>query len=438
MDLEGTLHQEIVSSQWRTIELLERMPEREARHVVADEFRAQYRDALAHLPKLTPWPKLPQRNLRVYRNRANQTRVWRVCQYLSSDDRILDIGMGHGWMPGTLALAVRPRTYAGVDLTDSKFDSVREMAEVNGIDTSRWFLGVKDLYDLTPEWVSQHDPTIVLLLEVLEHLPNPDRALQTIAGAISPDAQLLFSVPMLGRVEACWGHVSLFDTHRVRRLCENAGLTVHWVEPVANTWQLLLVSRSSTPPARVASLARRERAASTVRPDGDLGPVLPPDGDPAFHRVSLKPTTLAPSAWVRGLSEHGISNHSTGGVRLDARAEGGLPRSRRYAGLALPVHGMRVLRIELAVPEPRGVTRLFVEGRDGDGRRTVRWDFAPTWRRRIRPKDTTYVLRPGSRTAGFKPVDASNPGATTVLEVVAQLKPRARASVVLRRAAYVR
>jgi 2-polyprenyl-3-methyl-5-hydroxy-6-metoxy-1,4-benzoquinol methylase len=438
MDPEGTQHQEIVPSQWRTIEMLERMSEREARRVVADDFRAQYRDALAHLPRLTPWPKLPQRNLRVYRNRANQTRVWRVCQFLSSDDRILDIGMGHGWLPGTLALAVQPQSYSGVDITDSKFDSVREMAEVNGIDASGWFLGVKDLYDLTPEWVSQHDPTIVLLLEVLEHLPDPDKALRTIADAISPDTQLLFSVPMLGRVEACWGHVSLFDANRVRQLCEKAGLTVHWVEPVANTWQLLLVSRSSTPPARVASLARRGYAASMVGPDGDLGPALPPRGDPAFHRVSLKPDSLATSAWGSGLAERSVSSHDKGGVRLVARAEQGLPGSKRYASLAFPVHGLRVLRIELALPEPRGVRRLLVEGRDDDGRRTVRWDFAPTWRWRLRPEETTYVLRPGQPTAGFSPVDASNPDATGVLEVVVQLKPRARACIVLRRAAYVR
>jgi hypothetical protein len=312
------------------------------------------------------------------------------------------------------------------------------MAEVNGIDASGWFLGVKDLYDLTPEWVSRHDPTIVLLLEVLEHLPDPERALRTIADAISPDTQLLFSVPMLGRVEACWGHVSLFDASRVRQLCQDAGLTVLWVEPVANTWQLLLVSRSSTPPARVASLARRDHGTLVVGPDNDLGPLPPSRNDPAFHRVSLKPDRLATSAWGSGLAQRSVSRHDSGGVRLVARAGGGRPGTKRYAGVAFSVRGLRVVRIELAVPERRGIRRLFVEGRDGDGRRTVRWDFAPTWRWRLRPEETTYVLRPGQRTAGFRPVDASNPGATRVLEVVAQLKPRARACVVLRRAAYVR
>jgi 2-polyprenyl-3-methyl-5-hydroxy-6-metoxy-1,4-benzoquinol methylase len=114
---------------------------------------------------------------------------------------------------------VRPKCYAGIDLTDAKFESVREMARVNGIDTSGWFLGVKDLHDLTPDWVAEHDPTIVLLLEVLEHLPDPQRALQILADAIPPETQLLFSVPMFGRIEMCWGHLSRFNAGRVRRLC---------------------------------------------------------------------------------------------------------------------------------------------------------------------------------------------------------------------------
>jgi 2-polyprenyl-3-methyl-5-hydroxy-6-metoxy-1,4-benzoquinol methylase len=439
MDLEEPLPgQELVQSQWRTIEYLERMTEREARREVAADFRAQYRQALSQLPTLTPWPQLPQRNLRVYRNRENQTRVWRVCQFLSSSDRVLDIGMGHGWMPGNLALAVGPQAYAGVDITDSKFDSVREMAEVNGIDTAGWYLGVKDLYDLTPEWVSEHDPTIVLLLEVLEHLPYPQKALRVIADAVSPETQLLFSVPMLGRVESCWGHVSLFDADRVRKLCANAGFTVHWVEPVANTWQLLLVSRSTTRPSRVARLAK-DLQPSPLGAGGDrAGPALQPGGDPAFHRVVIQPSTLEPSVWTQGLAEHQVTRDDRGGVRVGIRTETGLPGSKRYAGVAFPVDGLQVLRLELCVPESRAVSGLIVEGRDGAGRRTARWDFKPGLRRRLPAQDTTFVLRPGRATAGFKSVVADDTSSTRVVEVVAKLRPRSHGSLVVRQAAFVR
>lgn len=44
----------------------------------------------------------------------------------------------------------------------------------------------------------------------------------------------------------------------------------------------------------------------------------------------------------------------------------------------------------------------------------------------------------GRRTAGVRPVGSIDPAATRVVEVVARLRPRSRASLVLRRAAYVR
>jgi 2-polyprenyl-3-methyl-5-hydroxy-6-metoxy-1,4-benzoquinol methylase len=441
MGVDEIQHRKIVRSQWRTVERLERRSDISALGRHAARFRGQYRHAVAQLPQLKPWPKLPERSLRVYSSRSDMARVWRVCQFLSSEDRILDIGMGHGWLPGILARAVRPQSYAGIDLTDSRFESVREMAEVNGIDASGWFLGVKNLYDLTSDWVSDHDPTIVLLLEVLEHLPDPQGALQTIADSIPPETELLFSVPMLGRVESCWGHVSLFDAKRVRRLCENAGLNVHWVEPVADTWQLLLVSRASTRPARLSPLVEDQRPAPVPAPgsDGDdPTPILAPDGDPTFHQVSLRPMAAPASEWTTQVDEHSVTHLPTGGVRLEANASGGSHGSTPSVGVAFAVGGLRVIRIELAVPERRGVSRLIVEGRDSQGRRTVRWDLAPSWRWRLPSHDTTYVLRPGRATGGFKPVTESAASTTRVVEIVVQLKPRSTASLVLRRAAYVR
>jgi 2-polyprenyl-3-methyl-5-hydroxy-6-metoxy-1,4-benzoquinol methylase len=429
---------DMVRAQWTQVERLERLPVRDAQSLLAADLRQAHRDATAYLPELRPWPKLPKNNLQIYRSSANQIRVWRVCRFLSSEDRILDIGMGHGWLPGTLSLAVQPQAYIGVDVSDSKFDSVREMAKVNGIDASQWSLGIKDLYELDAEWVGHHNPSIVLLLEVLEHLPDPQQALTVIANAISPSTQLLFSIPMLGRVEACWGHVSLFDANRVRQLCENAGLTVHWVEPVANTWQFLLVSRSSRRPERVTRLAENPPSGVPAPTRGDARLALPSNDDPTFHRVRLGPASLANSEWTTPQAECQVTSNSSGGVRLDAQNNGGPLTAKQYAGLAFPVDGLQVLRIELTVSERARVSRLIVEGRDSRGHRTVRWDLGRTRLRGLSTEGKTYVLRPGVATAGFKPVDASDPGATRVVEIVAQLKRRSNSSLVLRRAAYVR
>jgi 2-polyprenyl-3-methyl-5-hydroxy-6-metoxy-1,4-benzoquinol methylase len=444
VDLDAAAaHRDGVRSQWRALERLERLPEADARRLHAAQYTAQYRDAVAHLPKLKTWSRLPVRSRRAYTGKSNMCRVWRMCQFLSPDDRILDIGMGHGWTAGVLAQVVRPAAYAGIDLTDGKFDSVREMAEVNGIDASSWYLGVKDLYDLTPDWVDERKPTIVLLLEVLEHVPDSQRALTTIGNAIGSDAELLFSVPMLGRIESCWGHVSIFDGQRVRQLCENAGLHVHWVEPLYNTWQLVLVSRFPEPPARLAwlppsSLAGAEAVDSDVATGTARAALSAATGDPHFHRVSLKPASLEPSAWATPRSRCQVHPHETGGVRVVAQPQRGLLGYRQYAGIAFPVDGLRVVRLEMSLPEPGGVSRLLVEGRDGSGRRTVLWELKRGLTSSLPTKTTTYVLRPGHDSGGFRPVDQTDPGATRVVELVAHGGRRSVTSLVLRRAAYVR
>jgi 2-polyprenyl-3-methyl-5-hydroxy-6-metoxy-1,4-benzoquinol methylase len=441
MDNEAaTARMEVVQSQWRALERLETLSEADARELHRAVHAAQYAAAMAHVPELKQWSRLSDRKHRVYTSKSDQSRIWRVSQFLSSDDRVLDIGMGDGWTAGVLAQVVQPKAYAGVDLTDGKFDSVREMAEVNGIDASSWYLGVKDLYDLTPEWVQQHNPTILLLLEVLEHVPDPQRALTTIANAIGPDTELLFSVPILGRVESCWGHVSVFDTHRVRQLCENAGLHVHWVEPLYNTWQLLLVSRSSTPRARLAWVPPGPLVDATgARPDAAEcnTAVQVIDGDPFFHRASLKLSALAPSAWTTPRSRSRVGRVETGGVRIDAHARSGMLGRAQYAGIAVPIEGLRVLRLEISLPASAGVSRLLVEGRDAAGRRTVLWELTRGIRRRMPKALSTYVLRPGQASGGFRPRYQGDAGATRVVEVAARLRPGGNAALVLRRVAVV-
>jgi 2-polyprenyl-3-methyl-5-hydroxy-6-metoxy-1,4-benzoquinol methylase len=441
MDNEAaTARMEVVQSQWRALERLERLSEADARERHRAVDASQYADAMAHLPELKQWSRLPDRNHKVYTSKSDQSRIWRVCQFLSSGDRVLDIGMNHGWTAGVLAQVVRPSAYAGVDLTDGKFDSVREMAEVNGIDASSWYLGVKDLYDLTREWVEQRNPTILLLLEVLEHVPDPQRALTTIANSMGPDTELLFSVPILGRIESCWGHVSVFDTHRVRQLCKNAGLHVHWVEPLYNTWQLLLVSRSSKAPARLAWIPQGPLAHATgARPDAAERntPVQVIDGDPFFHRASLKVSALAPSAWTTERSRPRLGPFETGGVRTDAHAPRTMHGRAQYAGIAVPIEGLRVLRLEISVPEPAGVSRLLVEGRDAGGRRTVLWELTRGIRGRMPKALSTYVLRPGQASGGFRPRYQGDAGATRVVEVAARLRLGGNAALVLRRVAVV-
>jgi hypothetical protein len=122
---------------------------------------------------------------------------------------------------------------------------------------------------------------------------------------------------------------------------------------------------------------------------------------------------------------------------VDAQGQRGLFGRAHYAGIAVPVEGLRVLRLEISLPKPARVSRLLVEGRDAAGRRTVLWELTRGLRRRMPRAMTTYVLRPGQASGGFRPMDRSDPGATRVVEVVARLRPRTKAALVLRRLAVV-
>lgn len=420
MSLESHLHGELLRTQWRLVELLEALPPNDALAPAKSDYEAQFEQAKARLPKLQPWPVLPQGKLKIYSNSTNSTRMFRVCQYLDSSDRLLDIGTNYGYFAGILVETVQPAAYTGIDLAQKYLDGVRQMAQVNSIDIDHWSLEVGDLYKLTPEWVAKQEPTMLLLLEVLEHLPDPQLALKTLADVLPDDAQLLFSVPMLGRLEACWGHHSLFDAERVRQLCADAGLYIHWVEPVVNVWKLVLVSRSPTPPARLSRLIENQlptRAPITIE-------------DPGFKVISLKQAAVA-------TGKGRIDTDAGRGIQLLAKA-GRFARSAQRSGIVLPVEGLRALRLELEGTDTTAVSVVTVEGRDAQGNPTCRWEFTPTKQKPIPRSPATYVFRPGQAAAGYHPRWSDNAEDTRTVEISVRLDRGGKASMSLRRAAYVR
>ena len=196
----------------------------------------------------------------------------RVLDVVEPGDRVLDIGVNYGYLAGVLLRDGRLSAYTGLDLSEHLLEAVQQMREVNSLTDVPCKLAVQNLYDLTPEWVAETDPDLVVLLEVLEHVPNAEQALTTIARCIRPDAAIVFSLPVLGRLEACWGHVSMFDTARVRRMIASAGLIVQHVEAVHDTWQLVVVSPTNRVLPRVVGLASPppSRAARTAAVGADV------------------------------------------------------------------------------------------------------------------------------------------------------------------------
>jgi 2-polyprenyl-3-methyl-5-hydroxy-6-metoxy-1,4-benzoquinol methylase len=123
--------------------------------------------------------------------------------------RVLDVGCGPVVVGGTLALHGRLEAYLGVDLSEPKIESARAMAAANDLASALRF-EVGDATALPVEAVDELAPDTVLVLEVLEHLRDPASVLASIAEVVPGTARIVFSVPILGRIEACWGHRTLF------------------------------------------------------------------------------------------------------------------------------------------------------------------------------------------------------------------------------------
>jgi SAM-dependent methyltransferase len=80
-----------------------------------------------------------------------------------------------------------------------------------------------------------------ILLHVLEHLSNPEEVVKKIAAAIAPGGSLIGGFPVLPswlaplrerkvrRTAAPMGHVSVFSPTRVRKMAQQAGLTVEFL-----------------------------------------------------------------------------------------------------------------------------------------------------------------------------------------------------------------
>lgn len=422
MSLESHFHAELLRAQWRLIELLEAMPPNDARELLEVELELQMSESAAAMPELRPWPQLPEDKAGVYASPTNRTRMYRVCRMLESSDRLLDIGTNVGFFAGVLASLVRPAGYTGIDLHAKYLDGVRAMAKANDLAIDHWNLEVGDLYELTPEWVAKQDPTILLLLEVLEHLPDPQAALRTLAGAMPPEAELLFSVPMLGRLEACWGHHSLFDAERVRQLCAEAGLHIHWVEPLVNTWKLVLVSPSPKPPQRMQRIIEHglpARPAVTIE-------------HPGFRGIRLKDDAVPVANGKLSVEERGVRVEAAAAKRLLGKG----PASS--AGLSVPVDGLRALRLEVQGTDTSGIEAMIVEGKDADGEPTCRWELTPTEQKPMARKPITYVFRPGQAAAGYRSKRNVNAEGTRTVEITMRLRPGRTGSFALRRAAYVR
>ena len=141
---------------------------------------------------------------------ANAARFRATCAALAlhARGRVLDVGCGH--MPFRSLVLEHTGRYEG-------FDVERRVPGVDHLGDAQAMTALADgAYDT------------VMCLEVLEHLPNPERALAEIARVLKPGGTLVLTVPHLSRLHEEPHDYFRFTRHGLRVMFERAGL-----EPVA-------------------------------------------------------------------------------------------------------------------------------------------------------------------------------------------------------------
>lgn len=417
------LRDRLLAASWQHLTLLERLGAGPAGRLLAEEIAAERASATA-LPALRRWTGLPPGNYTGYTEGASPVRMSRVLDFVLPGDRVLDIGIGYGYQTSVLVRTGLLEHYAGIDTSERLVASARDGLEHNRLPTDRVHLEVRGADGLDRAWVKQHKPTLVLLLDQLERDDDVEGTLERLAGAIDRGTSVLFTVPMEGRLEGVLGHRSTFDQHRIRALCEAAGLTIHYVEPLHNTWVLVLASTSPKVPERLLAAARIPHQP------------LPPgtERDYYYRDVDLKSSDIDYRRSGKPKRGRARVHRTRGGLRCEITPT---PNQSPpyYGGVALPVASPGLLRLQVVYENPEHIVAVYVDGYDGD-ERVARWkwtvgDAAPT-----AGAKTLHLIKPGGG-GRFKPLGGMDPDRIERIEFYVEMADGApQAAFAIRKASY--
>jgi 2-polyprenyl-3-methyl-5-hydroxy-6-metoxy-1,4-benzoquinol methylase len=376
-----------VRAGWQLIDAYERLSVAGARRVFGREVDAwrQYTDDT--LARLTT----ADGRASVHETPNTQLRYRRVMDFARSGDRVFDVGFGQGFLAAQLVKRCDITSYHGIDIDDRYLAGSKELFADNGLIDASITLEIGDLYDLTREKVASRGADLVICCEVLEHVPDAELALRTLADALPDGSDLIFSVPLIGRLEGVWGHVSTFGVARLKQMLEGAGLYAHHVEPLSNVWALVVASRDPGPSQRVRGATHRPPTRVEVPLSRSFDFLDVKSGDYAVRPDDAGVVSVAPADDVT------VTVSSTGS-----------------GGVTFPVPGLEALRLALDLTEVEGLEQIAVIARAG-GKQTCRWE----WTADEFPTGHVAVkVRPGEADGRFASSEHKNVYKSDQVEVV--------------------
>lgn len=91
-------------------------------------------------------------------------------------------------------------------------------------------------HDLCQQWpIPTASAKVVLLLDVLEHLPEPVTALRHAADTLDSQGKIILTVPAWPSLYSDWdkrlGHFRRYSTQELRQHIREAGLNLQWISP---------------------------------------------------------------------------------------------------------------------------------------------------------------------------------------------------------------
>lgn len=420
------------SPDWDLVRLAEVAPEAFSERVASEVARAD-RD---YTPVGDDLISKPVRL--VQEGKYNRARLVRFSDYLVPGESVVEIGCGGGFVAAQL-LRAGAGSYRAMDLEPICIRRTTRLLTDLGLDDRVTSVVEQDLYTLTPPDLA--GASLVVCSEVIEHVPDPEGALLTIARALPEGADLLMTMPVLGRLETVWGHLSIFTVERLQGMLARAGLAAHHVEPLGDRWTFVLAGHRAAP----ATDERLDRVRAGAR---DLAPVVRPEELPIrppqptrmcnVDTDSLTPGPVTHTRSTRVETHAADSPEGMVSVRLSSRRS--LIKRPTSGGVALPLPGgdpVMGVRVELGFASLEHVTDISITFR-GPGSTTAGvWTWQPGTKDRKKTGTRRFTIRPGSDPAPFSGPRSADLSDADRVEVSAALPSGGATSFTVRRVGWI-